>query len=155
MRAGDSLYGISRRLGVSFTALLGANGLTATSLIHPGDTLTVPTGSGSAQPSAPPTTRPPTMSTAAAERIIRQVWPDDLEQMAVDIARRESGLRPTAQNSCCVGLFQIYYDLHSWWLADMGITTRSALFGARANAEAALALYERAGWTPWAVTPGA
>lgn len=155
IRAGDSLYGISRRLGVSFTALLTANGLTATSMIHPGQRLTVPTGAGPTPPTAPPTTAPNTISTAEAERIIRQVWPDDLEQMAVDIARRESGLRPSAQNSCCVGLFQLYYDLHSWWLADLGITTRSALFDARANARAALALYQRAGWTPWAVAPGA
>ena len=66
---------------------------------------------------------------------------------------RKGRLRPTAQNSCCVGLFQLYYDLHEWWLADMGITTRSGLFDARANARAALALYQRAGWTPWALTP--
>lgn len=154
VRAGDSLYGISRRLGVSFSSLLSANGLTATSLIHPGRSLIIPTGGGSAPPAtAPLPSSPSPISSAEAERIIREVWPDDLEQMAVDIARRESRLRPTAQNGCCVGLFQIYYDLHSWWLAGMGINTRDALFDARTNAQAALALYQRGGWTPWAVAP--
>lgn len=150
--AGDSLYGISRRLGVSFSALLTANGLTANSLIHPGQTLVIPTGSGPTPTTSPAV--PNTITTAEAERIIRQVWPDDLEQMAVDIARRESGLRPNAQNGCCVGLFQIYYDLHAWWLTGVGITSRGALFDARTNAQAALALYQRAGWTPWAVPVG-
>jgi hypothetical protein len=138
---------------VSFSALLTANGLVANGLILPGQRLIVPTGSGAPAPSAPPTTVASTISTAEVERIIRQVWPDDLEQQAVDIARRESGLRPTAQNSCCVGLFQLYYDLHSWWLVGIGVNSRGALFDARTNAQAALALYQRAGWAPWALTP--
>lgn len=40
----DTLYGISRKLGVTLDALLGANGLTVTSTIHPGMTLKVPAG---------------------------------------------------------------------------------------------------------------
>jgi LysM repeat protein len=153
VRSGDSLFGISRALGVSFAALLDANGLTPATLILPGMTLSVPAGRGPVPPTTPPPTAPNGVSTAGAERIIRQVWPDDLEQMAVDIARRESGLRPTAQNACCVGLFQIYYDVHSGWLASMGIGSRHALFDARTNARAALALYQQAGWAPWALSP--
>jgi len=139
---------------VSFAALLAANDLTANSMIHPGQTLVVPTGPDAAPPTAPPTTMASTLSTTEVERIIREIWPDDLEQRAVDIAYRESRWRPTAQNACCVGLFQIYYDLHSWWLVDLGIMKRSDLTDARANAQAALALYQRAGWQPWSTTAG-
>ena len=34
--SGDTLYGIARKLGVSLNALLAANGMSATSTIHPG-----------------------------------------------------------------------------------------------------------------------
>lgn len=42
--SGDTLYGIARKLGVSLNALLAANGMSATSTIHPGTVLTVPAG---------------------------------------------------------------------------------------------------------------
>ena len=153
VEAGDSLFGISRALGVPFASLLSANGLTAASLILPGRALTVPSASAAPPSTTSPSIAPSAVSRAEAERIIREVWPDALEQRAVDIARRESGLRPTAQNSCCVGLFQIYYDVHSAWLAGLGIGSRHALFDAHANARAALALYQQAGWAPWALSP--
>jgi LysM repeat protein len=44
VRAGDSLGGIARRHGVALTALLGANGFTAASLILPGQSITLPAG---------------------------------------------------------------------------------------------------------------
>jgi hypothetical protein len=84
------------------------------------------------------------------EQIIRQVWPDDLEDRAVRIATRESNLQPGVRNACCFGLFQIHWTVHRGWLADYGITSSSQLFDPRTNAEAAYALYQRAGgWGPW------
>lgn len=58
MRVGDSLDGIARKLGVGFAELLAANSLTESSVIHPGDTLTVPAGARNipATPPAAPTT---------------------------------------------------------------------------------------------------
>lgn len=46
IRKGDALERIARHHGVSLSALLSANGLTRTSIIHPGQTLTIP-GAGS------------------------------------------------------------------------------------------------------------
>ena len=41
---GDSLVGIANRHGVRLSALLRANSMTITSVIHPGDTLVIPAG---------------------------------------------------------------------------------------------------------------
>ena len=74
--------------------------------------------------SAPATTQPPAppnvYTKAQAAQIIRDVWPDDLEDEAIRIATRESNLIPTVHNSCCYGLFQIYYSAHRTWLAEPG-----------------------------------
>jgi LysM repeat protein len=106
--------------------------------------------------SAPTTTSAPPesvviVSVEQAQQIIRDVWPDDLEERALEIAYRESNWRAGADNGwCCVGLFQIYWTVHQSWLDDYGITTREHLKDARKNAEAAYALYIRAGgWSPW------
>ena len=45
---------------------------------------------------------------------------------ALEIATRESNLDPYSQNSCCSGLFQLYYNVHRTWLASIGITSASA-----------------------------
>ena len=106
---------------------------------------------------APPSTQPPpppnTYTKAQVTQIIRDVWPDDLEDEAIRIATRESNLIPTVHNYCCYGLFQIYYTAHKTWLAAMGITSASQLYDPRVNATAALALYNKSGWAPWATTP--
>lgn len=95
----------------------------------------------------------PTPSGGDIEQIIRDVWPDDLEDQAVRIAWRESNFVSTAQNYCCSGLFQIYFNSHSSWLAGLGITSAEQLYDARTNAQAAYALYQRSGgWGPWAMT---
>ena len=156
VRPGDSLYGIARRHGVTIGALLAANRLTLTSVIHPGQRLTIPAGPARHRPPraapVPPPTTSPTTSAAAVQRIIREVWPDALEDTALAIAWRESGYQPRAQSQCCSGLFQIYYDVHKGWLADLGIDSRNDLYDPRTNAEAAFALYQRAGgWGPWAL----
>lgn len=101
-----------------------------------------------ASPSSAPS-RAPAISGGDVEAVIRDVWPDDLEDRAVAIAWRESRHQPGVRNACCYGLFQIYFTVHRGWLADLGITSASQLFDARTNATAALALYERNGWAPW------
>ena len=42
VRSGETLYGIARRFGVSVDALRQANRLTARSVLHPGDTIRIP-----------------------------------------------------------------------------------------------------------------
>lgn len=112
---------------------------------------------------APATTVKPTPTTTPAApapknnytqaqviQIIREVWPDDLEEEAIRIATRESRLTPNVRNYCCFGLFQIYFSVHKRWLADLGVTNAEMLYDPRVNANAALALYVRAGgWGPW------
>jgi len=119
---------------------------------------------------APPTTvkaptttvKPTTTSTPAAaapkasygrsevEAIIRQVWPDDLEDEAVRIATRESNLSPGVRNYCCFGLFQIYFSVHKVWLGQMGVTSAEQLYDPMTNAYVAYAMYLKAGgWGPW------
>ena len=104
---------------------------------------------------APPTTvaapPPSSYNRAQVEQIIREVWPDDQEDEAVRIATRESNLQPTAKNYCCYGLFQIYFTVHRGWLAGIGVTSASQLFDPRVSATAALTLYQRNGWGPWAL----
>jgi LysM repeat protein len=119
------------------------------------------------QPATPPVTTPPvttppattqppppanTYSRAQVAQIIRDVWPDDLEDEAIRIATRESNLIPTVRNYCCYGLFQIYYTAHRTWLATMGITSAAQLYDPQVNATAAYALYRNSGWAPWAIS---
>jgi soluble lytic murein transglycosylase-like protein len=88
------------------------------------------------------------------EALIRQIWPDDLEEQALEIAWRESNFRPdvTSSTGCCVGVFQMHWEAHKSWLIDMGISSRDQLFDARTNIEAAYTLYQRSGgWGPWAL----
>lgn len=101
---------------------------------------------GTTQPAAPANT----YTKAQVAQIIRDVWPDDLEDEAIRIATRESNLIPTVKNYCCYGLFQIYYNAHRAWLTGIGITSAAQLFDPRVNATAALALYNKSGWAPWA-----
>ena len=99
---------------------------------------------------AKPVVTYPTISAAAAAQIIRDVWPDELENRAIEIATRESTLVVTARNSCCYGLFQINWEPHKGWLAGLGVTSPDQLFDGATNARAAYALYQRSGgWGPW------
>jgi hypothetical protein len=92
---------------------------------------------------------PPPAPAADPEQIIRDVWPDDLEDHAIAIATRESRLQPSARNACCWGLFQINWQAHHAWLAEIGVTSASQLLDPSTNTQAALALYQRDGWRPW------
>lgn len=95
---------------------------------------------------------PPAPQPMSVEEIIRDVWPDELENEALRIARRESNWQPEVRNFCCFGLFQIYWNVHRGWLADHGVTSSDQLFDARTNSQMAYLLYQRAGgWGPWAL----
>ncbi len=112
---------------------------------------TRPAGTQQPAPTTPRTPTPaPPSSPAEVQAIIRAVWPDELENRAIEIAQRESNFVPTAKNSCCYGVFQMYWSVHKGWLAGLGITSADQLYDATLNARAALALYERSGgWGPW------
>ncbi|HYN33789.1 MAG TPA: hypothetical protein VES40_14280 [Ilumatobacteraceae bacterium] len=105
---------------------------------------------GATASTAPP---PPPATTAGpgeVEAVIRSVWPDELEERALEIARRESNYNPRAKNSCCYGVFQVYWSVHRSWLSGIGVTSADQLYDPATNARAALVLYERSGgWGPW------
>jgi LysM repeat protein len=103
---------------------------------------------------APPPTRgavvpAPALDAASVEAIIREVWPDELEDHAIAIATRESKLNPSVHNWCCYGVFAIYFDMGKNFLPQMGITSSDQLLDARTNITAAYKLYTLAGWGPW------
>jgi LysM repeat protein len=97
----------------------------------------------------------PSTDAATVEALIREIWPDDIEDRAVAIATRESHLNPNVHNYCCYGVFAIYFDMGKNFLPQMGITSPQQLFDPRTNITAAYKLYTLAGWKPWAQTdPG-
>jgi LysM repeat protein len=174
--SGDYWILIAKKVSVSTKDLLAANNAKATTPLYPGRSICLPkNASAPTTPAAPSTTAPartvttttkPAATTVApattvprrsysateVEAIIREVWPDELEDEAVRIARRESNLQPTARNACCYGLFQIYWTVHKGWLVPMGITSAEQLFDPRVAATAGYALYQRSGgWGPWAL----
>jgi hypothetical protein len=165
---GDSWYGLADRAAVALDELLRLNGATVDTPLHPGADVCLPARASvpAASPTAPPepasatppatpapATTPPAyvrIDEQTAQAIIRDVWPDDLEERALAVAFRESRYDVTAKNYCCYGLFQIYWSVHRDWLGDLGITSAEHLFDARLNATAALELYTRSGgWGPW------
>ena len=168
VRPGDSWTLIADRASIATSQLLATNGATVRDMLYPEDELCLPPGVRVVIPTTTVAARPETAAVPAtttttevipsapssneAEAIIRAVWPDDLEDRAVEIAIRESRLQANAHNWCCVGLFQIHWGAHKSWLSSIGVTTKSQLYNAETNARAALALYQRAGgWGPWAL----
>jgi LysM repeat protein len=173
VKAGDAWITIAKKSGVTVKELLKANGATATTAIYPGRDICLPASAATptAPAPAPATTVKPAQKSAAPKpattttapyvaprsyskaevaQIIRDVWPDDLEDEAIRIATRESNLVPTAKNYCCYGLFQVYFSVHQRWLTQMGVTNGNQLFDPRTNALAALVLWNRSGsWAPW------
>jgi len=143
----DSWSRIAARFDISLRTLLSLNGATPKTAIFVGDKICL-----SNQPViTPPTER---LNRKQVITIIREVWPDDLEETALFVAKRESNYVHTViggKNDCCIGLFQMYWTVHQSWLTKSGITEQSQLLDARTNAEAALALYRRNGnsWRPW------
>jgi hypothetical protein len=152
---GDYWLRLADGADVPLTELLQLNGATVDTPLYPGAEICLPQTA-----SAPSTTSTPAAGTLAppyvwvdgdtAQKIIRDVWPDDLEEQALQVAQRESNFVVTARNHCCYGLFQIYWSVHRGWLDDLGITSAAHLYDARLNATAALHLYMRSGgWGPW------
>jgi hypothetical protein len=105
-------------------------------------------------PAPPPPASPTTPG--GVEALIREVWPDDLEERALTIARRESSLRPDAYNGwCCYGVFQIYFNANRSFLGRYGVTSANQLLDARTNVTIAYEMYKVSGWSPWSQTdPG-
>ncbi len=175
--AGDYWILIAKKVSVTVSQLLAANGATTATALYPGRSICLPANASAPTTAAPPTTVKATTTTvkvttttakvttttvkalpppkksytrAEVEAIIRAVWPDPLEDEAVRIATRESNLQPGVRNYCCFGLFQIYYSVHKGWLAQIGITSAEQLYDPLVNAHAAYTLYQRAGgWGPW------
>ncbi len=175
VRPGDGWTTIAARHNVSVAALYSANKANSRTPLFAGRTVCLP-ANASTPTTTPPSTAAPTTTAPASTTtkppatvppakqnwtqaeviaIIRQVWPDHLEDKAISIAWRESNHKPGVRNYCCFGLFQIYWNVHKGWLSSIGITSAEQLYHPQANAYAALVLYNRAGgWGPWAMTAG-
>jgi hypothetical protein len=107
----------------------------------------------------PATNPPPKSSYTQAEviQIMRNEWPDELEEQALAIGYRESRYVPTADNKlCCYGLFQIYFTVHKSWLVWFGVDEAKDLFDPVINAKAVYHLYQRAdnSFNPWKLQNG-
>jgi hypothetical protein len=100
---------------------------------------------------APPTTAKPSRQYSADEvkALIRQMWPTDSVEKALDVAWKESNYLARADNGiCCLGVFQINYGSHKRRLAARGLG-REGLFDARVNIEIAIEIFNEQGWSPW------
>ena len=145
----DSWTRLAARFNMPLSELLVLNNATTQTKIFVGDRVCVSTKSAVVAPA------PAAQFTRKQSRvIIREVWPDELEETALFVAQRESNLVHSVvggKGNCCIGLFQIYWSVHRSWLAASGVTTVEQLLNPRTNAEAALALYRRNGnsWRPW------
>lgn len=153
---GDGWLAIAKKVGATSKALLAANNATTSTALFPGRSVCLPAGasSGASSTAAGTTATVAVRAYTAAENeaIIRSVWPDELEEEALRIARRESNLKNNAKNSCCYGLFQINWNAHKSWLAGIGVTSASQLLDPNVNTTAAYTLYQRSGsFRPWAL----
>ncbi len=148
----DSWSRIASKAGITMGELLKLNDAKTSTFLLIGDTVCVPRTSKLGVDSKALKLLPPARVYTVKEsrQIIRDVWPDRLEEKAFAIVRRESHTNAAAYSSCCVGLFQIKWESHKSWLATMGIDSAHDLLDAEVNAKAALQLYRRAGgWGPW------
>ncbi len=152
-RRGDSWWSIASKSQITLKQILKVNGASMSTLILVGREVCVPAAAKPAVPvsaAAKPVVNVRVYSRKEVEQIIREIWPDELEDRALAIVDRESNLNPRAKNNCCYGLFQIYYKYHKSWLPSVGVTSVSQLLDPRLNALAAYTLYQRNnGWGPW------
>ncbi len=82
--------------------------------------------------------------TTDVKQIIREIWPDHLEEAAIRVAWCESRHKPTAANRFGYrGLFQM--GKKEWRRYGEG----GDVFDPWDNAEGALRLYEDRRWQPW------
>ncbi len=101
----------------------------------------------------------PETETEKIERLIMETWPEE-PQLALAIAKAESGLVPTAYNpethygrngqpvcSGSVGIMQI---------ACVHVSDKTTLYDVETNLKKAREIYDESGWRPWgAYTSGA
>jgi LysM repeat protein len=117
IKSGDTISAIASRFGVTTTAVLTANGLTASSIIYPGHKIVIPAGGSSSGGSSSGGTTGGTVTALTAEqetnaRIIIQVGreqgvPDYGIIIALATAMQESSLRNINYGDRdSVGLFQ-------------------------------------------------
>ena len=147
-KRGDSWWSIAQKSNTTLNRVLKLNGAKTSTKILIGDEVCVP------GQSTPVATTPaiPKYTQAEVIQIIRDAWPDELEERALFIAHRESKYQPGAisRSKCCYGLFQIYYRWHKLWLPQVGVTSADQLLDPRLNAAAAYRMYQRNnGWGPW------
>ena len=143
---------IASKAGITMGELLKLNDAKTSTFLLVGDTVCVPRTSKLGVDSKALKLLPPARVYTVKEsrQIIREVWPDRLEEKAFAIVQRESHTNAAAYSSCCVGLFQIKWESHKSWLATTGVDSAHDLLDAEVNAKAALQLYRRAGgWGPW------
>ena len=156
VKPNDSWSKIADKVHVTMALLLKVNKSSAKTLLLIGDIICLPraavTQAGTPAPSSGLKLNPPAKRYTASQSaaIIKEIFPDHLEQRAIAIAKRESKLNPAAYSWCCVGLFQIKWDSHKKWLNAMGISSAQELLDPYVATRAALQLYRRSnGWSPW------
>ena len=150
--ANDSWWKVSTKVKVTVKELLTANNARTSTIILIGDVLCLPKSAVTKEQVRGLALKPPAKrhTKAVSEKVIREIFPDHLEDRAVAIAKRESKLNAASWNWCCIGLFQINWWSHRSWLKAEGITEPEQLLNARTNAEVAWMVYKRAsGWGPW------
>ena len=156
VKRNDSWSKIADKVDVSMSLLLKVNKASTKTLILIGDVICLPraavTQSGTPVPSGGLKLNPPAQRYTASQSaaIIKGIFPDELEQRAIAIAKRESKLNSAAYSWCCVGLFQLNWSSHKKWLNAMGIGSAQELLDPYVASRAALQLYKRSnGWGPW------
>ena len=174
VQAGDSWFGIAGRAGVKAGPLAAANGMTIRSSLKVGQTICLPVGAKRPAPTTTTTQAPAPATTGSSggssrptltgltynpayvysrselEQMIRDVWPDELEEQALYVVQRESRFNTTSYNWCCVGLFQVNWWSHRSWMQGVGVSEPSQLMDPLTNVRMALVVWQRSGsWRPW------
>ena len=148
----DSWNRIASKVNVTMSLLLKVNKANTQSLLLIGDVICLPKSATTKDSSTTLKLKAPDKryTVKQSTAIIREIWPDKLENRAIAIAKRESKLNAASYNGCCVGLFQIHWLAHRSWLKNIGVTSAHQLLDARVNAKAGYAIYKRSnGWGAW------
>ena len=132
VKIGDSWWRIAEKNNTTLRKVLTLNKAKKTTKLLVGSTVCVP---------VPAQVAPPAQKFTRAEviQIIRDAWPDELEERALAIVQRESKFQPGAVSGsrCCYGLFQIYYRWHKNWLPTVGVNSAQDLLNPMLNAKEA------------------
>lgn len=156
VKSGDSWNRIGNLHSVAAKDLAAVNGKTTNSMLLVGETLCLPAGAKAPSPStAPPASvaPPKSYSRAEMEQLVRDIWPDELEENAFYVVYRESRWVPSAKNFCCYGLFQLNWLAHQSWMRNYGISDPAQLLDAETNIRLAYVVYQRSNsWRPWCTT---